>query len=159
MIFTKLNKTEKINSLLYEAKHLSKDIDIQNKQYEVLKYFLNNYIKECDYFPFTRIIKTEVGKVYTLIWDYDGKKLSIDQCDRLQSEIEYRTMKYKKITKTLIDELAKVYNPLWEQLIFVKDFSYLLENWMIYDSEDYIKMFHNKFYLKELTKPDTYEVY
>ncbi|RZJ52421.1 MAG: ATP-dependent endonuclease, partial [Flavobacterium sp.] len=51
--------------------------NIQNRQYEVLRAFRNNYIKECDYFPFTRTFKHEkYGRVYTFDWDI--KKLDID---------------------------------------------------------------------------------
>ena len=50
MPLTYLRKEEKLVSLLYVAKNeLSSNKVIQDKQYEVLKYFWNNYIHECDY--------------------------------------------------------------------------------------------------------------
>ena len=152
MVFTYLNQKEKIRSLLYVANNeLSSNIDIQNKQYEILKFFWNNYIKQCDYFPFARQIDTDEGIVYTLVWHSAGKKLTIERCEELKREVEARNKKYKNNLLAMTEELAKV-NPSWEQLKFIKGYINYLPNWMVHDPEDYVKMFHDKYYLKMLIK-------
>ena len=136
------------------SKCLSTNKDIQFKQQEVLKFFFKNYIKECNYFPFIKISRGDQCYIYMIDWQYDGCKLSVEQCERIKQEIEYRTKKYKKIIKTLTDELAKIHHPTNEQLLFVQYFSSQLDTWMIYDSDEYIKMFYDKYYLKALFEAD-----
>ena len=70
MPLTYLSQEEKLRSLIYVSNHeLSSDVNVQNKQYEVLRVFWNNYIKECDYFPFARTFKhVKYGRVYTFDW-------------------------------------------------------------------------------------------
>ena len=96
MVYTKLNNTEKISSLLLASKCLSTNKDIQFKQQEVLKFFFKNYIKECNYFPFIKISRGDQCYIYMIDWQYDGCKLSVEQCERIKQEIDYRTKKYKK---------------------------------------------------------------
>ena len=82
----------------------------KNKQYKILRAFWNNYVKECDYFPYARTFKHEkYGRVYTFDWDI--KKLTIEECDRLLQEFTYRNEKYIEITEALIVELSKVHYP------------------------------------------------
>ena len=152
MPFTYLTNNEKLISLLYIASHeLSSDVEVQNKQYQVIKYFFDNYIKECDYYPFDKIYKQEnkdgkIERIYTLDWEHI-KKLKKEEafklCDKLIEEIEYRNKKYIDITKVLIDELAKTLRATREQLMYVHDFTRLHEDWMIKDPEEYIEMYYD----------------
>ena len=148
MSLTYLSQEEKLRSLIYVSNHdLSSDINIQNKQYEILRIFWNNYIKECDYFPYVRILKYENYKVYTFDWD---TSLTIEECDRLIKEFSYRNEKYIMITKVLINELSKVNYPSLFQLKLVNGFTEIFENWMIKDPEEYVDMFNSKYYLNNL---------
>ena len=150
MPLTYLTQEEKLRSLIYVSNHeLSSDVNVQNKQYEILRVFWNNYIKECDYFPFTRTFKHEkYGRVYTFDWDI--KKLTIEDCNRLLKEINYRNEKYLEITKALIFELSKVHYPSLNQLKFVNNFTTYYDDWMIKDPDEYSYMFNNKFYMNRL---------
>ena len=71
MPLTYLSQEEKLRSLINVSNHeLSSDVNVQNKQYEILKLFWNNYIRECDYFPFAKTFKhAKYGRVYTFNWD------------------------------------------------------------------------------------------
>ena len=150
MPLTYLTQEEKLRSLIYVSNYeLSSDVNVQNKQYEVLKVFWNNYIKECDYFPLTRAFKHEkYGRVYTFDWDI--KKLTIEECDKLLEEFTYRNEKYLEITEALIVELSKVHYPSLNQLMFVNNFTTYYNDWMIKDPEEYVDMFNNKFYMNRL---------
>ena len=158
MPLTNLTNKEKIISLLYMAKTVSSDIEVQNKQYQIIQIFLDNFIKECDYYPFVNIIRRRQpnGKgleiIYTLNWQIKdlSKEEALKECDRLIEEFEYRNKKYIDITKVLIDELVKTRRPTREQLIYVQDFTRLHEDWMIKDPEEYIDMYHDNFYLERL---------
>ena len=150
MSLTYLTQEEKLRSLIYVSNYeLSSDINVQNKQYEVLRVFWNNYIKECDYFPFTRTFKhVKYGRVYTFNWDI--KKLTIEECDKLLEEFTYRNEKYLEIMESLIAELSKVHYPSLKQLMFVNNFTTYFNEWMIKDPEEYVDMFNNKFYMNRL---------
>ena len=67
MPYTYLTADEKLRSLLYVSNNeFSSNTSIQNKQQEVIKIFLENYIQECDYHPYTQKIKhKKYGLVYT----------------------------------------------------------------------------------------------
>ena len=151
MPLTYLSQEDKLRSLIYVSNYeLSPNIIVQNKQFEVLKVFWNNYIKECDYFPYVRIFKHEkYGRVYTFDWDI--KKLSVEECHRLLKEFNYRNEKYIEITSALIDELAKVHYPSLKELRFVNKFTSYHDDWMIKNPEEYVDMFNNKFYLDRLS--------
>ena len=150
MPLTYLSQEEKLRSLIYVSNHeLSSDVNLQNKQYEILKVFWNNYVKECDYFPFARTFKHEkYGRVYTFNWDI--KKLTIEECDKLLEEFTYRNEKYLEITEALIYELSKVHYPSLNQLMFVNNFTTYYDDWMIKDPEEYADMFNNKFYMNRV---------
>ena len=143
MPLTNLTNKEKIISLLYIARNeLATDIEVQNKQYQIIQTFLDNFIKECDYFPFVNIIRRRSfaqkrqpqGKgleiIYTLNWQIKNlsKEEALKECDRLMEEFEYRNKKYIDITKVLIDELAKTRRPTREQLTYIQDFTRLHED-------------------------------
>ena len=106
-----------------------KIIFLQNKQYEILRVFWDNYIKECDYFPFARTFKhVKYGRVYTINWDI--KKLTIEECNSLLKEINYRNEKHIEIIKALINELVKLHYPSLNQLKFVNNFTTYYDDWM-----------------------------
>ena len=47
MPLTYLTQEEKLRSLIYISNHeLSSDVNVQNKQYEILRVFWDNYIKK-----------------------------------------------------------------------------------------------------------------
>ena len=123
MSLTNLTNTEKLASFIYIANHeLSTDKNIKDKQYEVLRKFLASYIKEYDYFSHARnFVREKYSKVYTPNWNINN--LTIEECDRILSEINYRTQKYKDILKALIDELAKTQRPTGNQLKYVDCFT------------------------------------
>ena len=150
MPLTYLSQEEKLRSLIYVSNHeLSSDVNVQNKQYKILRAFWNNYVKECDYFPFARTFNHEkYGRVYTFDWDI--KKLTIEECDKLLEEFTYRNEKYLEIMESLIAELSKVHYPSLNQLMFVNNFTTYYNDWMIKDPEEYVDMFNNKFYMNRL---------
>ena len=151
MPLTNLTQEEKFRSLMYVSNNeLSSDTNVQNKQFEILRVFWNNYIKECDYFPYVRTFKHDkYGRVYTFDWDV--KKLTIEECNRLLKEFNYRNEKYIEITSVLINELSKIHYPSLKELRFVNGFTKYHHDWMIKNPEEYIDMFNNKFYLERLT--------
>ena len=151
MPLTYLSQEDKLRSLIYVSNYeLSPNTIVQNKQFEVLKVFWNNYIKECDYFPYVRTFKHEkYGRVYTFDWDI--KNLTVKECDSLLNEFNYRNEKYIEITTVLINELAKVHYPSLKELRFVNGFTKYHYDWMIKDPEEYVDMFNNKFYLDRLS--------
>ena len=151
MPLTYLTQEDKLRSLIYVSNYeLSPNVNVQNKQFEVLKVFWNNYIKECDYFPYVRTFKHEkYGRIYTFDWDI--KKLDIDECNRLINEFNYRNEKYVEITQVLLNELSRIHYPSLVELRFVNDFTKIHNDWMIKDPEEYVDMFNNKYYLGRLS--------
>lgn len=151
MPLTYLTQEEKLKSLIYVSNNeLASDIRVQNKQFEVLRLFWNNYIKECDYFPYVRTFKhVKYGRVYTFDWNIQN--LTVEECNRLLNEFNYRNEKYIEITNVLINELAKAHYPSLYELRFVNGFTKYHDDWMIKDLEEYVDMFNNKFYLDRLS--------
>ena len=150
MPLTYLSQEEKLRSLIYVSNNeLASDINVQNRQYEILRVFWNNYVKECDYFPFTKTFKHEkYGRVYTFNWNI--KKLTIEECDKLLEEFTYRNEKYLDIMEALIAELSKIHYPSLNQLMFVNNFTTYFNEWMIKDPEEYVDMFNNKLSMNRL---------
>ncbi len=137
MVYNYLTKEEKILSLVYVTNYeISPDDNIQKKQFEVLKFLWDNYIKECDYYPFVKVIN---NKIYTIDWRYC--------CDTIKEQINYRTEKYLEILKVLIKELSKIYNPEYSQLVFVEKFTTFFDHWMNMDPEEFIDAFNDPFFL------------
>ena len=49
----------------------------------------------------------------------------------------------------MTEEWENINKPSCEQLKFIKGFT-ILPNWMIHDPEDYVKMFHDQYYVKKI---------
>lgn len=106
---------------------------------------------ECDYYPYVKRFKDKkYGTVLTFNWEYTG--LTIEGCNKLLEEFEYRNERFIEITKTLIDELARTRRPTRNQIDYVNTFTRLHEDWIVHDPDRYIKMFNDTFYLDRLVE-------
>ena len=83
-------------------------------------------------------------------FNWDIKKLSIKECDRLLNEFSIRNNKYIEILKPLIDQLAKTRMPTLYQLLYVDGFIMYHRDWMIKEPEECVGIYHNEYQLVEL---------
>ena len=150
MPFTNLKKEEKVRSLIYVTNHeLSSDKIIEKKQWEMLDVLWKYYIKECDYSYIVRVFRTDkYNVVYTFDWP---SQMTLTNLDMLLSEFAYRTEQYKKIYDALHEEYNKG-RPSDAQTKLVYNFIEYFDAWWTYDVEEFIDMYHSKYWLDNFVR-------
>ena len=138
-MFTYLTNDEKLDSLIYMEKFISKDETIAEIQYGVIERVLDLIIKECNY-AYQGVDKD--GEIYYLDWI--GEELTPEYCERRIGYIKERSEKYKSIYTAPKEDLKKTTSHDILLVTIKGDYLnnfqfYLYDSWYDYTVEEMIE--------------------